>query len=189
MCTFSVHHSHHNLLQDNKLVADNTQTHRFKSFSTVNPEYFVRTKFLYVRDFRPFVRMKFSCSCWPLRILWLAWAFHTEVVAYEIYENKMHTKCSGYTVPRSCSAASSRWGRLSAPWNQTHHSQRLRLPAIQETPEIHCHVKANTILCALALIQQEITVFNFWIHWAHPEGRASPLLLPREMQNQSRSKN
>ena len=41
---------------------------------TVNPEYFVRTKCPYVGDLRPFVRMKFLYSFWPLRILWLAFS-------------------------------------------------------------------------------------------------------------------
>ena len=36
---------------------------------TVNPEYFVRTKFWYARDLRQIERMKFSFSCWPLRFL------------------------------------------------------------------------------------------------------------------------
>ena len=59
--------------------------------ATVNPEYFVRTKFSYAGDLRPFVRMKFSYSCWPLRILWLALSFsyafyfRTEAAMYEIY--------------------------------------------------------------------------------------------------------
>ena len=53
---------------------------------------------------RAFVCMKFSYSRWPLRILWLAlylshaFYFRTEAAAYEIYENKMHTKYSGFTV-------------------------------------------------------------------------------------------
>ena len=53
---------------------------------------------------RPFVRMKFSYSCWLLQILWLAmylshaFYIHTETAAYEIYENNMHTKYSGFTV-------------------------------------------------------------------------------------------
>ena len=42
---------------------------------TVNPEYFVCTKFSYPWDPRPFVRTKFSYSRWPLRILWLALDF------------------------------------------------------------------------------------------------------------------
>ena len=71
---------------------------------TVNPEYFVRTKFSYVGDLRPFVRMKFSYSRWRLRILWLALSFsyafyfRTEAATYEIYKNKMHTKYSGFTI-------------------------------------------------------------------------------------------
>ena len=70
---------------------------------TVNPEYFVRTTFSYVGDLRPFVRMEFPYSRWPLRTLWLAmnclyaFYFRTEAAAYEINENKMHTKYSGYT--------------------------------------------------------------------------------------------
>ena len=36
---------------------------------TVNPEYFVHTKFSYADDLRPFVRMKFSYCRWPLRIM------------------------------------------------------------------------------------------------------------------------
>ena len=53
---------------------------------------------------RPFVRMKFSYSCWPLRVLWLtlylshAFHFRTEAAGCEIYENNMHTKYSGFTV-------------------------------------------------------------------------------------------
>ena len=53
---------------------------------------------------RPFVRMKFSYSRWPLQILWdalylsHAFYFRTEGGAYEIYENNMHTKYSGFTV-------------------------------------------------------------------------------------------
>ena len=48
--------------------------------------------------------MKFSFSRWPLRILWLAlylshaFYFRTEATAYEIYENNMPTKYSGFTV-------------------------------------------------------------------------------------------
>ena len=48
--------------------------------------------------------MKFSYSRWPLRILWLAlylshaFLFRTEAAAYEIYENSMHTKYSGFRV-------------------------------------------------------------------------------------------
>ena len=51
--------------------------------------------------------MKFSYSCWLLRILWLAlylshaFYFRTEAAAYEIYENNMHTKYSGFTVYES----------------------------------------------------------------------------------------
>ena len=53
---------------------------------------------------RPFVRMKLSHSRWPLRIIWLAlylshaFCFRTEATAYEMYENNMHTKYSGFTV-------------------------------------------------------------------------------------------
>ena len=53
---------------------------------------------------RPFVRMTFLYSCWPLRILWLAlyllhaFYFRTEAAVYEIYENNMPTKYSGLTV-------------------------------------------------------------------------------------------
>ena len=53
---------------------------------------------------RRFVRMKFPYSRWPLRILWLAlylshaFYFRTEAAAYEIYENNMHTKYSGFTI-------------------------------------------------------------------------------------------
>ena len=43
--------------------------------NTVNPEFFVCTKFSNPSDPRPFVRMKFSYSRWPLRILWLALNF------------------------------------------------------------------------------------------------------------------
>ena len=56
---------------------------------------------------RPFVRMKFSYSRWPLRILCLAlylshaFFFRTEATAYEIYENNMPTKYSGFTVVTS----------------------------------------------------------------------------------------
>ena len=71
---------------------------------SVNPEHFVHSKFSYAGDLRPFVRMKFSYSCWPLRILWLIlnfWYtlyFRMEAAAYVIYENKMHAKQSGFTV-------------------------------------------------------------------------------------------
>ena len=58
--------------------------------ATVNPEYFVCTKFLYAGDLWPFVRMKFLYSRWPLRILWLALSFsyafyfRTEAAMFEI---------------------------------------------------------------------------------------------------------
>ena len=71
---------------------------------TVNPEYFVCTKFLYVGNLRPFVLMRFSYSRWPLRILWLALYlsyalyFRAEATTYEMYENKMHAKYFGFTV-------------------------------------------------------------------------------------------
>ena len=48
--------------------------------------------------------MKFSYSRWLLRIVWLALSFsytfyfRTEAAANEIYENRMHTKHSGFTV-------------------------------------------------------------------------------------------
>ena len=43
---------------------------------TVNPEYFVRTKFSYAGNLRPFPTHEISVhSCWPLRILWLASTF------------------------------------------------------------------------------------------------------------------
>ena len=50
------------------------------------------------------LRVKFSYSRWPLRILWLALYlshavyFRTKAAAYEIYENNMPTKYSGFTV-------------------------------------------------------------------------------------------
>ena len=53
---------------------------------------------------RPFVRMNISYGRWPLQILWHAlylphaFYFRTEGAAYEIYENNMHTKYSGFTV-------------------------------------------------------------------------------------------
>ena len=47
---------------------------------TVNPEYFVCTKFSYVGNLRPFVRMKFSYSHWPLRIFWLALVFSRHLI-------------------------------------------------------------------------------------------------------------
>ena len=53
---------------------------------------------------RTFVRMKFSYIRWLLRILWLAlyllhaFYFRTEAATFEIYENNMHTKYSGFTV-------------------------------------------------------------------------------------------
>ena len=73
-----------------------------KNSVTVNPEYFVRTKFSYVRDLRPFVRMIFSHSWWPLRILWLALSFsYAFFILYgsrgvRNIRNKMHTKYSGF---------------------------------------------------------------------------------------------
>ena len=57
---------------------------------------------------RPFVRMKFSYGRWPPQILWHAlylpnaFYFRTEDAAYEIYENNMHTKYSGFTVLSFC---------------------------------------------------------------------------------------
>ena len=69
-----------------------------------HPEYLGCTKFPYAGDLQPFVRTKLSCSRWLLRILWLAvklycpFYFRTEAAVFEIYENKMHTKHSGFTV-------------------------------------------------------------------------------------------
>ena len=57
---------------------------------------------------RPFVRVKFSYSRWPLRIVWLAlyllhaFYFRMEAAVYEKYENNMHTKYSGFTVIDPC---------------------------------------------------------------------------------------
>ena len=71
---------------------------------TVNPEYFVCTKFLYPGNLQLFVCIKISYSRYSLRILWLAsnfsYAFYfpSKAAADEIYENKMHTESSGFTV-------------------------------------------------------------------------------------------
>ena len=82
----------------------NTNSHRVTVNSYCKTRIF-RTHSIFVSwALQPFVRMKFSYSRWPLRILWLvlylshAFYFRTEAAAYEIYENFMHTKYSGFTV-------------------------------------------------------------------------------------------
>ena len=64
-----------------------------------------RTHSIFVSSaLQPFVRMKFSYSRWPMQMLFLAvylshaFYFRTEPAVYELYENNMHTKYSGFTV-------------------------------------------------------------------------------------------
>ena len=76
--------------------------HKFLFQNTVNPEYFVRTKFSYVGDLRPFVRMKFSYSLqceWNGRIAFVRMNFSYESrLVRKKKRNKKHTKQSGFTV-------------------------------------------------------------------------------------------
>ena len=75
-------------------------------FSTLTSEIF-RTHWIFIRWGSPtFCGHGFLYRRWPRRTLWLprslnfsyAFYFRTEDAAYEIYENKLHTKYFGFTV-------------------------------------------------------------------------------------------
>ena len=81
---------------------------KLKKVLTVNPEYFVGTQFSYpglsdlsyTWNFRTAAdRCRISDLLCTFRMHFI---FVTEAAAYEIYENKMHTKYSGFTVLASC---------------------------------------------------------------------------------------
>ena len=72
----------------------------------VNPEYFVRTQFSYpglgsptFRTHEIFVQSLTDADSLTCFVPFTCNFFRTEAAAYEIYENIMHTKYSGFTVP------------------------------------------------------------------------------------------
>ena len=94
------------------------------TYITVNPEYFERTQFsypgladlLYAWNFRTVAdRSADSLTCFvPSH----AFYFCTEAATYEIYENNMHTKYSGFTVCRIA-------GMIKCLWRDVCFHQRV----------------------------------------------------------------